>query len=61
MIIYNFPQNTGIDLPVETSARAGFQHPNIIGIKESSRQRGESHAVMVNEAATRLSRCSPDR
>jgi 4-hydroxy-2-oxoglutarate aldolase len=35
VLIYNFPQMTGIDLHVETvSQLAG--HPNIIGIKESS-------------------------
>lgn len=35
VLIYNFPQNTGIDLPVEWIAELA-QHPNIIGIKESS-------------------------
>jgi 4-hydroxy-2-oxoglutarate aldolase len=35
VIIYNFPQNTGIDLPVEAVTELA-QHPNIIGIKESS-------------------------
>ena len=35
VIIYNFPQNTGIDLAVETVTQLAA-HPNIIGIKESS-------------------------
>lgn len=35
VLIYNFPQVTGIDLPVEIVA-ALSQHPNITGIKESS-------------------------
>ena len=35
VLIYNFPQVTGIDLSVETIA-ALAEHPNIIGIKESS-------------------------
>ena len=35
VIIYNFPQNTGIDLAVESVIQLA-QHPNIIGIKESS-------------------------
>jgi len=35
VIIYNFPQNTGIDLPVEVVVQLSA-HPNIIGIKESS-------------------------
>jgi 4-hydroxy-2-oxoglutarate aldolase len=35
LLIYNFPQMTGIDLPVEVVAQLA-QHPNILGIKESS-------------------------
>ncbi|SRR5579871_477566 len=35
VIIYNFPQNTGVDLAVETVVELAG-HPNIIGIKESS-------------------------
>jgi len=35
LLIYNFPQMTGIDLPVEV-VRQLADHPNIIGIKESS-------------------------
>jgi 4-hydroxy-2-oxoglutarate aldolase len=35
LLIYNFPQMTGIDLAVETVAQLA-EHPNIRGIKESS-------------------------
>ena len=35
ILIYNFPQVTGVDIPVETVAQLS-QHPNIAGIKESS-------------------------
>jgi 4-hydroxy-2-oxoglutarate aldolase len=35
VIIYNFPQATSLDIPVEAVV-ALSQHPNIIGIKESS-------------------------
>lgn len=35
VIIYNFPQATGVDIPVEAVV-ALSQHPNVIGIKESS-------------------------
>ena len=35
VIIYNFPQNTGIDLAVDSVIELAA-HPNIIGIKESS-------------------------
>ena len=35
MLLYNFPQNTGIDLAAEAVAELSH-HPNIIGIKESS-------------------------
>ena len=35
VIIYNFPQNSGIDLSVDVVLELA-QHPNIIGIKESS-------------------------
>lgn len=35
LIIYNWPQATGIDIPAEAVA-ALSEHPNIIGIKESS-------------------------
>jgi 4-hydroxy-2-oxoglutarate aldolase len=35
VLIYNIPQATGYDLPVETIAELSY-HPNIIGIKDSS-------------------------
>jgi 4-hydroxy-2-oxoglutarate aldolase len=35
VIIYNFPQSTGVDIPAEAVARLSG-HPNIVGIKESS-------------------------
>lgn len=35
VIIYDFPQMTGIDLPLEVVMQLS-EHPNIIGIKESS-------------------------
>jgi len=35
VIIYNFPQATGYDLPAEVAIELA-EHPNIIGIKESS-------------------------
>ncbi|MDR3704221.1 MAG: dihydrodipicolinate synthase family protein [Candidatus Sulfopaludibacter sp.] len=35
VLIYDFPQMTGIDLPVEVVLKLS-EHPNIIGIKESS-------------------------
>ena len=35
VLIYNWPQTTGVDLPVETVA-ALSEHPNIVAIKESS-------------------------
>jgi 4-hydroxy-2-oxoglutarate aldolase len=35
LIIYNWPQTTGVDIPAETVA-ALSEHPNIIAIKESS-------------------------
>jgi 4-hydroxy-2-oxoglutarate aldolase len=35
VIVYNFPQSTGVDIPVETVV-ALSRHPNVIGIKESS-------------------------
>jgi len=34
MIVYNFPQCTGYDIPVEIVAELA-EHPNLIGIKES--------------------------
>jgi 4-hydroxy-2-oxoglutarate aldolase len=35
LIIYNWPQTTGVDIPAEAVAQLS-QHPNIIAIKESS-------------------------
>ena len=35
ILIYNFPQNTGINLEPETVARIA-EHPNVCGIKDSS-------------------------
>jgi len=35
VIIYNFPQATGYDIPVEVVVELA-EHPNVIGIKESS-------------------------
>ena len=35
VIIYNFPQATGYDMPVEVALELA-EHPNLIGIKESS-------------------------
>ncbi len=35
LMIYNWPQATGVDIPVEAVARLS-EHPNIIAIKESS-------------------------
>jgi 4-hydroxy-2-oxoglutarate aldolase len=35
VVIYNFPQMTGIDLPLEIVAQLA-EHPNIVAIKESS-------------------------
>jgi 4-hydroxy-2-oxoglutarate aldolase len=35
VVIYNFPQNTGINLEPETVARIA-EHPNVCGIKDSS-------------------------
>jgi 4-hydroxy-2-oxoglutarate aldolase len=35
LVIYNWPQTTGVDIPAEAVA-ALSEHPNIIGVKESS-------------------------
>jgi len=35
LVIYNWPQTTGVDVPAEAVA-ALSEHPNIIGVKESS-------------------------
>ena len=48
VLLYNFPQNTGVDLPAEAVAELSH-HPNIIGIKESSGN-VEKLMQMVREA-----------
>jgi len=35
LVIYNWPQATGVDIPADAVAQLS-QHPNIIGVKESS-------------------------
>ncbi len=50
VIIYNFPQATGLDLPAEVAIKLS-EHPNIIGIKESSGNL-EKVSRMVNETPT---------
>jgi len=35
VLLYNWPQMTGVDLPADTAAQLS-EHPNIIGIKDSS-------------------------
>ena len=47
VVIYNFPQVTGIDLPVETVA-ALSEHPNIVGIKESSGNMDKTMTMVRN-------------
>ncbi len=49
VIIYNFPQCTGYDMPVEIIAELA-EHPNLIGIKESC---GEVSKVKLEVEATR--------
>src|ERR1700729_526200 len=49
VIIYNFPQATGYDIPVELVVELA-QHPNLIGIKESS---GDVDKVRRMVAGTR--------
>lgn len=49
VIIYNFPQATGYDIPVELVVELA-EHPNLIGIKESS---GDVEKVGRMVAATR--------
>jgi 4-hydroxy-2-oxoglutarate aldolase len=61
LIIYNWPQATGVDIPVEAVA-ALSEHPNILAIKESSgnlekvmqmlREVREGFQVMVGSAPT---------
>jgi 4-hydroxy-2-oxoglutarate aldolase len=61
LIIYNWPQTTGVDIPAEAVA-ALSAHPNIIGIKESSgnlekvmqmiREKRDGFHVLVGSAPT---------
>jgi len=61
VLLYNWPQMTGIDLPADTAA-ALSEHPNIIGIKDSSgnlekvmhlvREAREGFQVLVGSAPT---------
>jgi 4-hydroxy-2-oxoglutarate aldolase len=48
VLIYNFPQNTGVDIPASAVAELSY-HPNIVGIKESSGNL-EKITQMVREA-----------
>jgi 4-hydroxy-2-oxoglutarate aldolase len=49
VIVYNFPQATGYDIPVEVVVELA-EHPNVIGIKESS---GDVEKVRRMVAGTR--------
>jgi len=49
VIVYNFPQATGYDIPAEVGIELA-EHPNLIGIKESS---GDVEKVRQMVAATR--------
>src|SRR5437660_6347159 len=49
IVIYNFPQATGYDIPAEVVIELA-EHPNLIGIKESS---GDVEKVRKMVAATR--------
>jgi len=61
VVIYNFPQATGVDIPVEAVV-ALSEHPNVIGIKDSSgnlakvmqtiREARAGFQVLVGSAAT---------
>lgn len=63
VLLYNFPQNTGINLEPETVARIA-EHPNVCGIKDSSgnisqagqiiHQTPKSFHVLVGAAAALL-------
>lgn len=63
VIVYNFPQNTGINLEPETVARIA-DHPNVCGIKDSSgnvpqagqmiHQAPKSFRVLVGSSAALL-------
>lgn len=52
IIIYNFPQATGLDIPAEVVIQLAA-HPNIIGIKESSGNI-EKVARMIDETPDRF-------
>ena len=54
VIIYNFPQATGYDIPAEVVIELA-EHPNLIGIKESS---GDVDKVRKMVEATRHVKCS---
>lgn len=54
VIIYNFPQATGYDMPAELVIELA-EHPNLIGIKESS---GNVEKVRKMVEATRHIQCS---
>ena len=61
LIIYNWPQTTGVDIPAEAVA-ALSEHPNIIAIKESSgnlekvmqmlREKRDGFQVLIGSAPT---------
>ncbi|MBI4608527.1 MAG: dihydrodipicolinate synthase family protein [Candidatus Rokubacteria bacterium] len=63
VLLYNFPQNTGVNLEAETVARIA-EHPNVCGIKDSSaniaqagqiiHQTPKSFHVLVGAAAALL-------
>ena len=55
LIIYNWPQATGVDIPAEAVAQLS-EHPNIIAIKESSGQSREGDADDPRSEG-RASRC----
>lgn len=46
VIIYNFPQATGYDMPAEVVIELA-EHPNLIGIKESSGDVGKVRKIVV--------------
>ncbi len=50
LIIYNFPQATGLDIPAEVVIQLA-QHPNIIGMKESSGNIEKVMRMVDNTAA----------
>lgn len=45
VFVYSFPQMTGIEVPVEAIARIA-EHPNVVGIKESSADLARIEAVI---------------